>query len=260
MSYRYALGALALASACGMSFAGVLRGTESGSIADGTDSYAFAGVTGNAGAGVGDWNVNGADQLFQSWWYYRADVETDETPFGNGLGSSQAFIGDTATLMGEQANGVMWSIRWIVDGSARTLTSVLSVTNVTTAPITLDLFNYADLDAGGNSAQNSASLDGEDVIAVSSPEGVTVTYEGSNADAYQVDDFAALRQRFNDGFATDLDNSGLDFDGDFTGAFQWSRVLQPKQTTDVRVVFTIPGPGSMALLGIAGLVALRRKR
>jgi hypothetical protein len=225
-------------------------------------------VTAVSGA---NFRVNGAagiDHLFENWWWYRVSTDTREYALANAVGTVVG--GNTATTTWNVANpagAAPYNFRAELTYTATdTGTNVgevresMVITNTGNATIILSLFNYADFDVGGSAGTDSA---------VGGLGGMTITdgpwtaeFQGPGALNYQVTSFATLRGNLTNAVVNNLTNTGLPFGpGDFTGGFQWDLPLSPGQSMTVTERLAIvPAPASMALLGLGGLLAFRRRR
>ncbi len=199
------------------------QGPTSGTITDGSVSLTLRPATG----GNVDLDVNGADHLYQLWWYYRAQGGTQETPFP--MPDSQSYTGNTATLDWNSLNGVIGVTLTLTiteqnGGTGTTVTQELAM-SVGAGSYNYDFFAYADADVGGTSAADSAA-------AITAPghlrvtDGDTLDFVGTLVDAHQVTGYDSLFSLLEDSSLTNLDNSGLPFGpGDYTGAMQWQQVI-----------------------------------
>lgn len=240
-----------------------------GSITDNNATFTIADYLGS-GTGNGplaDFRVGGTgnpDHLFQAWWWYRVEgVDTREFAF-NGASSADWSIPGTGRINYSYANfdAVMeFQVTGTSDGVG-VLTQTLTIINNTNDNMTINLFNYQDVDLGGTAGNDSAFLAGPNVIRITdaAPSDWIANYEGTND--YGVAGFAALRARLTDNNPDNFSGTGLPFGpGDFTGGFQWVLNLSPGSAATASATLTIiPSPGAMALLGLGGLVGLRRRR
>lgn len=254
---------LSLASLALLAPHALAGGPAPGAVTDGAASYAFDDdqfIDGEA-----DWTPNaavGADQLFQSWWWYRVDGENFETPFDEGLPEFTEYFGNTASFQGTEANGLAYLMTWSVNDATGTLSTTIRVTNTNSVPLVLNLYHYADLDLAGTIGSDEATPAGPTSMNVFD-EGIEVLYTGQDADLWMAGNFPAVRDVLTDNAAQDLDNTGLDFGpGDFAGAFQWQdRTLGAGETLSFTATLdAVPSPGGVVVLAIAGVGALRRRR
>jgi len=237
-------------------------------ISDG-DVFFTQGNTTTTAAGSGTSGANfrvtgaaGTDHLFQNTWFYRVDgVDAREFAFNNQSGLT-VVAGNTATQNFVFPNFSAALTYRVSDTGLNEgfCEQLLVVTNTTSAPISLALYNYADFDMNATAATDSAVLAGPDNIAISDA-GITANFIGVAANAYNVGGFGAARLGLNDADIDSFSNTGLPFGpGDFTGAWQWNLQIGVGQSGTLRELLVIPAPGAASLLALGGLLAARRRR
>ncbi|MGH7133963.1 MAG: MYXO-CTERM sorting domain-containing protein [Phycisphaerales bacterium] len=218
----------------------------------------------------------GTNHMFEMWWWYRIAGDTREFNLGNA--ASSVTIGSSILRMTFNQPNFSAVLQYqVVSTGADTgfLRSTLSITNTSGAPISISLFNYTDLDVNNTAGGDSAVQLGSNFMRVSDPATTyTLAYSGVGADAYQVAAFATVRGLLTNNVVDNLNNTGLPFGpGDFTGAFQFGGpnaagapggiTIEPGFTSSVIATVSItnvPTPGAAALIGLAGLAGLRRRR
>jgi hypothetical protein len=260
---------LALIAVAGLSSVALAQVGSGGTATNGNSSFTLSDYTGtDTGTGaLSRFSVGGPgnpNHAFQTWWWYRVEGDTRERSFANasgwdwttpGQGRIEYTTDDFFAVMSFQVTG-------IADGYG-VLTQTLTVLNTSNTTKTFNLFNYNDVDLGGTAGGDSATLNSPNVIRITDAgTGWVAFYEGT--DAYGVDSFANLRAEFADNGIDNLNSNGLPFGpGDFTGAFQWAFELSAGGAATASATLTItniPTPGALALAGISGLAAFRRKR
>lgn len=206
------------------------------------------------------------DHWFQNWWWYRVEGDTRETNF-TWPPTNQNYTGNTATLGGADASGRFnWELTIVLtDGGSAgqaSLAQTMRVTNLTNQALNLAVFSYLDADVGGTAGTDSAQLVGNMDMEIRDGNNF-VRYQGPGADAYQVTSFATLRGGLTDSDIDNFNNSGLPFGpGDFTGGYQWNRVVEPGQSLVINQnsFVNIPEPATLTLLALGALTTLRRRR
>lgn len=253
-----AIGAAALVGGGAVGGAGALAQTGSGgTITDGNSVYRQAdSPTVNTGAGStsADLRIGGAagtDSVFQFWWWYRVNgVHTREFCLANA--TSFSWAGDTGTMnftTPEFTAVATWVVDNLGDDTAH-VNATLAVTNTTGAALNLALFAYADFDYGGSAGGDSGALAAMPANTITITDGTAPVpfnlqlgyFRGPGADAYRVTPFATLRGELSNTTVNNLDNAGLPFGpGDWTGAWQYNRMIPAGQSTTVRAVIGV-GP------------------
>lgn len=261
-----------------------------------TGSFALAGgtITSSGGAkyigvgtfasstfGDGTFNTVGStvDQLFKNSWYYRSN--TTNRQFSSLVSPTETWSGNTATIRWtDNGDGPTGGNRFdavltmVIDdagnGTGRvTSTMVFTARSQNTSTRTFSIFNLVDLDLLGGSPNSST----DDTYTNAGNFTINVT-EASTSTTGQIRAVAAtnweinsglnLRNKLNSG-SSNLSNLSSSFTGDGAAAFQWTAALAPGASLTLTSSFAInmnaiPTPGAAALLGLAGLVAGRRRR
>jgi len=129
-----------------------------------TDQNSVIEIDPNSQAGMYTWQVDGTDNLFQRWFWYRigsagpeSSIDTISAPTVTGFGGSQdgKLTYENAALRVE----IKYSL---VGGAAGSLDSDLGeqvrITNKTMGSLSLHLFEYTDFDLKGTPEDDTASL------------------------------------------------------------------------------------------------------
>ncbi|MBL8724536.1 MAG: hypothetical protein JNK49_10845 [Planctomycetes bacterium] len=184
---------------------------------------------------------------FEHWWYYRVAGDTRELslravgPTSGGLAPFQTHgdrdFGDV-DLRGLLRANVDLDI-YATGPASGVFTSRVTLTNLSAAPVTLDLFAYTDLDIAGTSG-NDVCTGTSNTHVVTDWTGVQVEIRAAGADASDVGAYPSIRNRLTNTSVDNLANVLPPFSGDYTGAFQWSnRTLQPREELSFTVVFAV---------------------
>lgn len=226
-----------------------------GTIADGDAVFTMAyspNVNTGIGAASADLRLDGAtgtDNIYQSWWWYRvngADTreyclsDASEWHWGGDMGT-QDFTTPSFTAHAE------WRVSSIGVNTAR-VTASLTIQNTTAAPLDLAIFHYQDFDFAGTTFGDTATLVAPNTIQITEPSApapynaLLAYYQAPDADAFQVTVWATLRGLLTNTTVDNLANTGLPFPaGDWTGGFQFNRIIPAGQGATVRVAFGV-GP------------------
>jgi MYXO-CTERM domain-containing protein len=262
--YMWGLG-VGVAGLASMSLGQVGTG---GTITSGNTSFTIADYLGN-GAGSGptaDLHVGGSgnpDQLQQAWWWFRAEGDARETAFSNATSATFSGANGRANYSYSQFDANMiWRVQGFGDGRGL-LTQTLTIHNTTSSVLTIQLFNYNDITAGGTNGDDTATQIAPNAIRAddSAGTGWKIAYEGTEVFDMTNGSFNVLNL-LTDGSADLLQNRALPAgSGPFQAAYMWTITLNPNEAATASSTVTItPTPGAMALLGLGGLAMVRRRR
>lgn len=205
-----------------------------GSISQNGASYQFLSSSFNTPPNSPDgWRVNamfgGADQLFASWFWYRAGGDSREWVLP--LPSSQQYNGNQAILQWSDVGGrglfslVMRVTIESADGAAGLVRYELDASNISGLPLELNLFHYIDIDAGGTSTGDQAKLDNPGLVQIEDAStGAFAFFYGAAANTWQASPFSQIRTLLLNSGLDNLNNSGLPIPApgvDGTYAMQW---------------------------------------
>lgn len=224
-------------------------------------------TTGTGAGPNGAFTVGGPgnpDHLGQSWWWTRSSTNS-----GRELANSNAFGTSWSGRVGQQSfnepnSNISITRTYLVtglgDGRGR-LEEGATVTNTSGQTITVDIFHFLDPTLGGSSSGISAELNGLASSIKMTSGAWTAFYEGAG-EPFQGGAAGTVLTLLTNGVANDFNNTGLPFGpGDFEAGFQWRFILGPGQAASASMTYTIvPAPASLAMLGLAGAVAGRRRR
>ena len=212
-------------------------GGSPGSIIAGTATFEVTGFDGGLDWRTGIIVTDGScttSRLWASGWAYRLSTDTQELTLGATPDTSN-YTGNVASFTWDNVNGQdKFNAALTIEltqpqAGGAVITRTLSIENIDTAPITIDIFNYEDYDMNCTFGGDSAALT-NDPDHITIMDGVdTGEYRAGGNTNYQVTGFQDLLLALEDVAITDLDNTGLPFgSGDFTGGFQWSMVEVPR--------------------------------
>lgn len=246
-----------------------------GQIQDGFAVFSIApgsntGPTGN-GAQT-NFSVNGLggpNQLSQAWWWFRVDGP-------NTTREEALFQNDANTVVSQPAAnqlritynyGSFFAImQWTVSGFSNgfgALTQTLTIQSMDPVnTLAFNLFNFNDVDVFGTAGNDSATQTG--AATVQFADGafpvVRASYEGANLLRVDIGPNVQnlLTNNVVDNLAGGVVNGGP---ADLEIASQFRFDLSPMGVQTVSTTLTIiPTPGAMALAGLGGLLAIRRRR
>jgi hypothetical protein len=267
---RFALSAVLLATVAGSANA------QTFTLQDGNSSSVFSA---NAGGQV-NWVVDGVSQLFNQRFYYRSSLMNDEVPVdsltltGSQLTDTNTFDdarNDTLALRYNDTAGLEFRISYLLRGSnagsgTADLAETIRISNPTNAAISVSFFQYVDFDLSATAGGDFAEIVNANTVRQWDPSGnftVAETVVTPGPSAYQVGNFPSIVSLFGNGVADNLNNAGgLIGPTDATWSFQWNFTLAPggSFTISKDKLITIPSPAGLAVLGLAGIAATRRRR
>lgn len=231
-------------------------GGLTGTVTDGAVTYGYNGFGGTDAAGTDFTGASGGDDLFESWWYFRAAGDAQEFPFPDP--DSATYVGNTVTLSWADVGGRGLFSAELVDvvsdggGPSGSMLATMTLTDLGSGT-QFDMFYFADIDLGGSFGGDNATISGTDFISLF--EGAdTGEFRAGGADAAQALAFPGLDPILSDGVVDNLDGSGFPFGpGDFTGAFQWSLSLEGEQGVTLQAAIAInqaaPAPAPPVFTG-----------
>jgi hypothetical protein len=222
-------------------------------------------VVGTGSGPTGSFTLGGAgnpDHLGQSWWWTRTTLNSTRE-----LADSNATSPSWSGRVGELSfapTGFSIVRTYLVTGLGNgrgVLEEGTTVTNNTAGTITVDLFHFLDPTLGGNASGISAELNGLSSSVKMTSGNFVAFYEGAGQ-PFQAGASGTVLSLLTNAVANDFNNTGLPFaGGDFEAGFQWRFVLGPGQAATASMTYTVvPVPASLAIMGLAGMVAGRRRR
>ena len=247
-------------------------GTASAQIVTLTDGNSTARIdtTPTSQAGMFNWTVDGTNQLYQQWFWYRIGSAGGElginalsSPVVNTFGSS------FASLEYAGANGLDVKVQYILSGgSAGSHTSdiseIITIKNTGTSAMDLHFFQYSDFDLNGVLGQTATMLNANTVRQSGGGTILSETVATPAPNFHEVNLFANTLNSLNDGSPTTLNGQNT-ATGDATWAFQWDKTIASGGTFIIskdKNLAAVPEPGTLILLGMGlfGLGVSRKAR
>lgn len=223
--------------------------------------------------GVYDWLVDGVDQMYQQWFWYRVGDTGPEQSINTISAASvqTAFnrIADITYANDTLSVNIVYTLAGGLAGSKFSdLGEVITINNLSDSAINLHFFQYCDFDLNATENDGSVVIAALKNSATQSEAGawVTETSENPAATHAEANIYANTLNSLNDGSATTLNDVLAAGPGDVTWAFQWDVTIGPGSTFGISKdkQLRIPLPPTALLLGtgLIGLVGLgwRRKR
>jgi hypothetical protein len=235
-----------------------------------TDLNTTVSIDPHSQSGMFNWDVDGVDQIFQQWFWFRIG-DNPEASIDTLQLVSEGVLGRNAEVV-YAGNGFTIDIAYLVTGGtngsgASDVAETIRIINTGTTSLDFHFFQYSDFDlngsSGGQTVQilggNTARQGGNGILLTET----VVTPAPSHFEAAEFPDTIA---KLNDGSASDLNDNPL-ASGDVTWAFQWDRVIAAGGTfvisKDKNITRNVPEPFSLGIWGLGlalGAVAARRRR
>jgi hypothetical protein len=215
--------------------------------------------------------VDGVDQLYQQWFWYRVGATGAEASIDTISAPTVSAIGRVADITYANALFQMSITYTLTGGTAGSATADIAETiriiNLTSNDLDFHFFQYSDFDLNGTSGQDTVTITAahNTVRQTGIGQVLSETVVGPTPNHWEVGLFPDTRDKLNDGSPTTLDDSFGPLFGDATWAFEWDQTIAGGGTflisKDKRLA-PVPLPPSVLLLGsgLLGLVGLRWRR
>jgi hypothetical protein len=195
--------------------------------------------------GLFNWNVDGIDQIFEQWFWYRVGNTGPESALDTLTQNEVSQLnldseaGNDFLLVGyvDPAQRFSIQVRYMLTGGTTgsldsDLVEVLRIQNLsTTQPLDFHFFQYVDFDLGGTANDDTVSVGGIPGNTVRQSDALlqlSETVVTPPPSRYAVTGTAAsLKSQLTDGSPTSLSGAGGPITGDAAWAFQWDFVLAP---------------------------------
>ena len=221
------------------------------------------GTTATAPAGLFTLGGTGnPDHLGASWWWTRTSLNNTRE-LANNTATSPSWSGRVGQLeFLDTPSGISITRTYLVTGlgsGAGRLEEGATVRNLTASSLTVNLFHFLDPTLGGAAGGITAEVNGVTNIKLTSGA-FTAFYEGSG-NAFQAGQAGTILTLLTNASADNFTSGPMPPPGDIEAGFQWQFVLGPGQAASASMTYTVvPTPASLALLGLAGALAGRRRR
>ena len=228
------------------------------------------------GWGMNSWRVDGVDQLFRQWFFYRTIGMSKEEPLGS-LTLINAVLSD-ANGSGQDNNlfvsyggqGFEIDVNFTLNGFPAGLGELIQIRNTSgDSVLEISFFQYADFDLGFLAGDDEAELLNPWVVRQWDDDvNVQETVATPAADRWEIDYWGTTIWDLTDDDITNLRNLTSPLGpGDVTWAFQWDFVIAAGDaegiSKDKRLdTYIIPEPLTMLglFLGVGSLGGYIRRR
>jgi hypothetical protein len=220
-------------------------------------------------AGASLWRIDGVDQLFQQWFWYRTgsnpEASIDTLNLDSAIASDSDLNGQNDHLvLNYSGNGFTIRVDYQLTGGAAgshtaDLTENIRIVNTGLKVLDFHFFQYVDFDLNNTKNDDTAKIVNGNTVEQSDPSGaLSETVVTPPPDHFEIAFFSNTRDKLNDGSPTTLNDGTSPLGpGDVTWAFQWDRnidvggsflISKDKQFRSTLVPET---PSAALLLGIA---------
>ena len=226
-------------------------------------------ISPGTGRGMGGWEVDGQDELYTQWFWYRLGEYARETPL-NALSRVHASQPTPDTLNTVYANRqlrveVTYSLQGGMPGSGEAeIAETVLIRNLTSRPLNLHFFEYTDFDLGGSSGgdnvQLKSSLQGLFTEALQSQDSLLFgdILVAPGADHAQAGSRWAILGRLTDCGPTTLNDTIGSMQGNAAWALEWDPRIPARGTFAISITKSlsiVPEPAATSYL-LAGWIAL----
>lgn len=261
-----------LAATAGM-VSSAFAGTQQGyTLSDRNSSASF-----DVNSGQISWDVDGVSQLFaQEFYFRRANDQRELRLDATNLSLDGIFTTDTNSFRDDRDdafaqlysddNGMqietIFTLRGGTDGSGRSdLAEQIVIRNLGNQTMSLSFFQFVDFDLGGDAGDDFGEIINGNTVR-QSDDGffISETVVTPQPTIFQVGDAGQMAAMLNDNAIDTLDGTS-GWQGNVAWAFQWDIVLEAGESFIIsKDKSIVPAPGSLALIGLAGLVVTQRRR
>lgn len=228
-------------------------------------------------SGMYNWTIDGQNQLNQQWFWYRIGNVNAEASIDT-IGLPTYSVSSGGRQLTTLYTGVGFSIQidYLLTGGSigsgvSDIGESIRIRNLTGDPLDFHFYQYSDFDLGGpgnDVVQLGKNLQGKFNEAAQSDGlvGMTETVVTPGANRGEAKTQGLTLGELNDGLPTLLDGSGFAspvgpgnvtwaFEWDFTVAANGSFLISKDKYIQIQ---NIPEPATVALLGLGGLILIRR--
>jgi hypothetical protein len=230
-----------------------------------------------------NWTVDGVDQIFQqAFWFRVGDSGPEQSlhslPISIEGPTDTNFDGDDDTLFVRYAgSGFDVEVRYTLDGGsngsgASDMAEQITFNSTSESALDIHFFQYTDFDLNGTAGNDSGVFTNANTVRQFEPGfEFTETVITPVPNHREISTHPLTLTSLNDLLPTTLSDTPSDGTvigpADLTWAYQWDFTLQPEgqldgsfQISKDKNLQAVPEPSSTALLGLAGLALILRRR
>jgi len=236
-------------------------------VADGNSSIT---VQSTGQGGMSNWTVDGVNQMFQQWFWYRIGATGPESSIDTISAPTIATASSPLIDTKYQNTQLSVDVRYLLTGggagsSASDVGETITIKNLSTSSFVLHFFQYSDFDLGGTANGQTATFISPNAFDQTGGALImTETVTTPAANEHEAGLFATTLNNLNDGSATTLNNNNSAGPGDATWAFEWDTTIAAGGTfqisKDKNIRAAVPEPASLMLLGGVVFLIARKLR
>ena len=229
--------------------------------------------------GMDEWRVDGVNHMFNQWFWFRVGNTAEQrinalprTFFGT-FNTNADPRPDTFTVQYTVANSFQIESSFRLTGGnlgsgTSDVLETIRITNQGTVPLDFHFFQYCDLDLNNDIIDDSVRITAppqwNTATQIDGAQVVTETSALPFPNRHEVNTYANTINSLDNATATNLNNNPGPLGPprlDYTWAFQWDFILNPGDSFLIsKDKLLTPAPGTLGLLGLAGVIAGRRRR
>jgi len=223
--------------------------------------------------GLSSWSVDGTDQLFQQWFWYRVGNTGPESSIDTLTLNNTTLYGNRGVSLEYSGSGFDMTVDFILTGGTAgsgvsDLAENIRIINTSGSSLDFSFFQYSDFDLGGPGGDTVEQSNANTVRQWDGTVSLQEETVGTPAPSHiELANFAQTLTSLNDTFTTTLDDNSGPISGDVTWAWQWDLNIASGGSAliskDMQLsVSAIPVPAAVWLFGsgLLGLVGVGRRK
>jgi hypothetical protein len=222
-------------------------------------------------AGMNNWTVDGVNQMYQQWFWYRIGATGPQSAINTisapTVATAAGRIIDTGYSNSSLSVDILYTLTGGTAGSNTSdVAETIRIINNTASAFTIHFFQYSDFDLNGTPAGQTATFISPNAFQQTGPAGGAVMTETVTTPAPNTHEAGLYPNTLNSlnsvpSYTLNGTNSAT---GDATWAFGWDQTIAAGGTfiisKDKNIRAAVPEPASMMMLGGVMLLISRKLR